>query len=108
MIQTILNRSGYDPEYREIDYLSLFIYDDNRQQPCVKDFGKFIENVKSFLAIWGNTTSTTDKVCAFDMAHFLSIANDWARTQVSQDGILYRLINLSRWNIPNFLSNLFN
>jgi len=106
MIQSILNRTNSS----YVDYLSFLLYDysNNQTKSCTNNFDKFLDNVKSLLAIFGNTTSPSDKVCAFDMQHFLSVANDWASTQVKQEGILYRLINLSRWNIPDFIKNLFS
>jgi len=82
-----------------IDYFSYYVDYDEK---CNHDFDSFVIDVKNLLALWSKKQSNpTDKVCSWDWDHLLAVADTWAQSQVAQDGLYYRIIKLSRWNVPN-------
>jgi len=85
---------------RPFDFLSDWVVrgDSDKAQQCRNNFDKFVDNIKTVLGIWGKGVPSLN-VCAFDIDHFFSVANNWAQTQVTQDGLYYRLTNLLKWNV---------
>jgi len=95
MIQSLYNRIT-DPNIPR-DFFSLFVVD-RFTTSCRNNLNNFVDDVKSFLGIWSKALPLAN-VCSFDLDHLISVARQWAQTQISQDGMFYRLINLRRWNV---------
>jgi len=74
-----------------------FIRTNQTNSKCV-NYDKFIQDVGKIISIWSQSP-VQQKACAFDMQHFLAVSPTWANTQVTQQGSLYRLNQLARWNV---------
>jgi hypothetical protein len=74
-----------------------FIGVNSTNNKCV-NYDKFIQDVGKVISIWSQAQGK-EKVCAFDMQHFLAVVPTWSSTQVTQQGSLYRLNQLARWNV---------
>jgi len=82
---------------KPFDFFSFWVVQNTtRTVQCTYQFDKFLDNIKTFLGIWGKGTPGMN-LCAIDLDHLFAVASQWGQTQVVQDGIYYRLVNLYKW-----------
>jgi len=83
-------------EYKQ-DWIGYTITTDVIRGKCA-NYEKFLSDVANILGIWSKQTPG-EKVCGFDVKHFLTVLPTWGQSQISEQGSIFRLNNLLRWNV---------
>jgi len=83
-------------EYKQ-DWIGYTITTDVIRGKCA-NYDKFLSDVANILGIWSKQTPG-EKVCGFDLKHFLTVLPTWGQSQISEQGSIFRLNNLLRWNV---------